>query len=59
MTCLFFYSAVIEYTNRVIYMEDDDLASVIDGSKSLFCLFYIIILYVHCNSLKSTLCMGD
>lgn len=27
-------SAVIEHTNRVIYLEDNDVASVVDGSKS-------------------------
>lgn len=27
------YSAVIEHTNRVIYMEDDDVAAVVNGSK--------------------------
>lgn len=28
-------SAVIEYTNRVIFLHDDDVAAVKDGSKSL------------------------
>ena len=27
------HSAVIEHTNRVIYMEDDDVAAVVNGSK--------------------------
>ena len=26
-------SAIIEHTNRVIFLEDDDVASVIDGRK--------------------------
>jgi glucosamine--fructose-6-phosphate aminotransferase (isomerizing) len=26
-------SAVIEHTNRVIFLEDDDVAAVSDGSK--------------------------
>lgn len=28
-------SAVIEHTNRVIFLEDDDVAAVNDGSKFL------------------------
>jgi len=28
-------SAIIEHTNRVIYLEDDDVASVVDGGLSL------------------------
>ena len=31
---LYFYSAIIEHTNRVIYLEDKDVAAVNnDGSK--------------------------
>ena len=26
-------SALIEHTDRVIYLEDDDVASIYDGSK--------------------------
>ena len=29
------FSAIIEHTNRVIYLEDDDVASVVDGGLSL------------------------
>lgn len=29
-----FHSAVIEHTNRVIYLEDDDVAAITNGSKS-------------------------
>lgn len=29
------YSAVIEYTNRVIFLEDDDVAAVVDGRLSI------------------------
>lgn len=30
-----FYSAVIEHTNRVIFLEDDDVAAVVDGRLSI------------------------
>lgn len=29
------YSAVIEHTNRVIFLEDDDVAAVVDGRLSI------------------------
>lgn len=29
------YSAVIEHTNRVIFLEDDDVAVVVDGRLSI------------------------
>lgn len=29
------YSAIIEHTNRVIYLEDDDVASVVEGGLTL------------------------
>uniref|UniRef100_A0A670J1G6 glutamine--fructose-6-phosphate transaminase (isomerizing) n=1 Tax=Podarcis muralis TaxID=64176 RepID=A0A670J1G6_PODMU len=32
---LLFYSAVIEHTNRVIFLEDDDVAAVVDGRLSI------------------------
>lgn len=36
---IFFYfchdSAVIEHTNRVIFLEDDDVAAVVDGRLSI------------------------
>lgn len=30
-----FCSAVIEHTNRVIFLEDDDVAAVVDGRLSI------------------------
>uniref|UniRef100_A0A8D0GSI4 glutamine--fructose-6-phosphate transaminase (isomerizing) n=1 Tax=Sphenodon punctatus TaxID=8508 RepID=A0A8D0GSI4_SPHPU len=33
--CLSFYSAIIEHTNRVIFLEDDDIAAVADGKLSI------------------------
>lgn len=30
-----FYSAIIEHTNRVIFLEDDDIAAVTDGKLSI------------------------
>ena len=35
------HSAVIEHTNRVIYMEDDDVAAVVNGSKWSVCNFVL------------------
>lgn len=32
---VFFCSAVIEHTNRVIFLEDDDVAAVVDGRLSI------------------------
>ena len=33
------YSAVIEHTNKVIFLEDDDVAAVTaDGGKSYYCI---------------------
>lgn len=32
---LFFCSAIIEHTNRVIFLEDDDIAAVADGKLSI------------------------
>lgn len=29
-------SAIIEHTNRVIFLEDDDVASICDGRKTIF-----------------------
>jgi glucosamine--fructose-6-phosphate aminotransferase (isomerizing) len=34
-------SAIIEHTNRVIFLEDDDVAAVHDGSKSLIDHFLV------------------
>uniref|UniRef100_A0A663M878 glutamine--fructose-6-phosphate transaminase (isomerizing) n=1 Tax=Athene cunicularia TaxID=194338 RepID=A0A663M878_ATHCN len=33
--CIFKLSAVIEHTNRVIFLEDDDVAAVVDGRLSI------------------------
>lgn len=37
-------SAVIEHTNRVIYLEDNDVASVVDGSKREIVMFKKLLL---------------
>ena len=44
---LIFCSAIIEHTNRVIFLEDDDVAAVSkDGCKlECFCLFFLCILW--------------
>lgn len=31
----YYFSAVIEHTNRVIFLEDDDVAAVMDGRLSI------------------------
>ena len=36
MIYLSHFSALIEHTDRVIYLEDDDITYILDGSK-LFC----------------------
>lgn len=36
MKHIFLFSAVIEHTNRVIYLEDNDVAAVVDGSTFVF-----------------------
>lgn len=33
--CFFLCSAIIEHTNRVIFLEDDDIAAVTDGKLSI------------------------
>lgn len=33
---VFYFSAVIEHTNQVIYLEDDDVAAVKDGSMYFY-----------------------
>lgn len=36
LSCFCFYcSAIIEHTNRVIFLEDDDIAAVTDGKLSI------------------------
>lgn len=42
-------SAIIEHTNRVIFLEDDDVASVEDGRK-----FFVFIVTIFFNSLWIT-----
>ena len=36
------FSALIEHTDRVIYLEDDDVTSIVDGSKFLFLIFLLL-----------------
>ena len=33
--CLFVPSAIIEHTNKVIFLEDDDVAAIKDGSLTI------------------------
>lgn len=35
LASVFFCSAIIEHTNRVIFLEDDDIAAVTDGKLSI------------------------
>lgn len=35
LVVLVFYSAIIEHTNQVIFLEDDDVAAVTKGSLTL------------------------
>lgn len=39
-------SAVIEHTKQVIFLEDDDVAAVKDGSKSHFLSFFYVLTFL-------------